>query len=56
MIALIGIAAVIILIVVFMVIRRTAASKSPSPGRDRFKHSGPGVAKPEDKPRAASLD
>jgi hypothetical protein len=56
MITLIGIAAVIILIVVFMLIRRTAASKSPAPGRDRFKHPGPGEAKPEDKPRVAGLD
>ena len=55
MITLIGIAAVIILIGVFLLIKKSAISKAPGPGSARFRHPGPGEAKPEN-PRAAGLD
>ncbi len=50
------IAAIILIGIIMLVVRKSGGSNTPAPGRDRFKHPGPGEAKPEDKPRAAGLD
>jgi hypothetical protein len=55
MITLMWIAAVIILIVVFLLVRKSGASKPPGPGSERFRHQGPGEAKPNEH-RASGLD
>jgi hypothetical protein len=54
--AILLIIAALILIGVVLLILRVRGSKSISPlGRDRFKHVGPGEAKPKE-PRATGLD
>jgi hypothetical protein len=55
MITLIWIAAVIILFVVFLLMRSPRGSKAPGPGSGRFRHVGPGEAKPKEN-RATGLD
>lgn len=50
------IAAIILIGIIMLVVRKSGGSNTPASGRDRFRHPGPGVPKPEDKPRATGLD
>lgn len=47
------IAALILIGIIMLVVKKSGGSDTPAPGRDRFRH--PGEAKPE-KPRADGLD
>lgn len=49
------IAALILIAVVLLILKLRGGTSSPETGRDRFKHVGPGEAKPKE-PRATGLD
>jgi hypothetical protein len=49
------IAALILIAVVLLILKMRGGSNTARPGRDRFRHVGPGEAKPKE-PRATGLD
>jgi hypothetical protein len=49
------VAAVILIGIVLLILKLRGGTGSPPVGRDRFKHVGPGEAKPKE-PRATGLD